>query len=97
MEIISRLVLLHCQCHHQNDSCIKMGGDESHFNVSLTVRDKVTRRCSQTTAFEQKEELKWIRRPPSAAYQPNTLLLGQTGSHHSDVPRQLYLYTSFIL
>ena len=22
-------------CHHQNDSCIKMGGDESHFNVSV--------------------------------------------------------------
>ena len=26
------LSLLHC--HHQNDSCIKMGSDESHFNVS---------------------------------------------------------------
>ena len=25
-------VSLHC--HHQNDSCIKMGSDESHFNVS---------------------------------------------------------------
>ena len=25
-------LLLHC--HHQNDSCIKMGSDESHFNVS---------------------------------------------------------------
>ena len=24
-------------CHHQNDSCIKVGSDESHFNVSLTV------------------------------------------------------------
>ena len=23
-----------CHCdHHQNDSCIKMGSDESHFNV----------------------------------------------------------------
>jgi len=21
-------------CHHQNDFCIKMGNDESHFNVS---------------------------------------------------------------
>ena len=30
-------------CHHQNDSCIKMGSDVSHFNVSLIVRDKVTR------------------------------------------------------
>ena len=29
MEII--YLLLHC--HHQNDSCIKMGSDESHFNV----------------------------------------------------------------
>ena len=38
-------------CHHQNDSCIKVYSDESHFNVSLTVRDKVTRRCPQTTTF----------------------------------------------
>ena len=29
-------------CHHQNDSCIKVGSDESHFKVSLIVRDKVT-------------------------------------------------------
>ena len=29
-------------CHHQNDSCIKVGSDESHFNLSLIVRDKVT-------------------------------------------------------
>ena len=26
-------------CHHQNDSCIKVGSDVSRFNVSLTVRD----------------------------------------------------------
>ena len=26
-------LLLHC--HHQNDFCIKMGSEESHFNVSL--------------------------------------------------------------
>ena len=29
--------------HHQNDSCIKMDSDESHFNVLLIARDKVTR------------------------------------------------------
>ena len=39
------------QCHHQNDSCIKMGSDESHFNVSLIARDKVTRQCPETTIF----------------------------------------------
>ena len=45
---------LSLHCHHQKDSCIKMGSDESHFNVSLIVRDKVTRQCPQTTTFEQK-------------------------------------------
>ena len=42
-------------------TCIKMGSDESHFNVSLTVRDKDTRQCLQTTTFEEKGELKRIR------------------------------------
>ena len=32
---------LSLHCHHQNDSCIKMGSDESHFNVSLIARDKL--------------------------------------------------------
>ena len=26
---------LSLHCHHQNDSCIKTGIDESHFNVSV--------------------------------------------------------------
>ena len=47
--------------HHQNDSCIKMGSNESHLNVSLIVRDKVTRRCPQTTTFEEEGEPKRIR------------------------------------
>ena len=38
-------LLLHC--HHQNDPCIKMDSNESHFNVSLIVRDTVTRQCPQ--------------------------------------------------
>ena len=39
---------------------IKTGSDESHFNVSLNVRDKVTRQCLQTTIFEEKGEPKRI-------------------------------------
>ena len=27
------IIYLSLHCHHQNDSCIKMGSDESHFNV----------------------------------------------------------------
>ena len=47
--------------HHQNDSCIKMGSDKSHFNILLIVRDKVTTQCPQTTIFEEKGESKRIR------------------------------------
>ena len=52
---------LSLHCHHQNDSFIKMGSDESHFNISLIVRDKVTRQWSETTIFEEKGEPKRIR------------------------------------
>ena len=36
------IIYLTLHCHHQNDFCIKMGSDESHFNGSLIVREKVT-------------------------------------------------------
>ena len=55
------IIYLSLLCHHQNDFCIKVGSDESHFNVSLIVRDKVTKQCPQTTAFEVKREPKQIR------------------------------------
>ena len=62
MEVGEReIIYLSLHCHHQNDTCIKMGSDESHFNVSLIVRDKVTRQCPQTTTFEEKGEPKQIR------------------------------------
>ena len=36
MEVGKReIIYLSLHCHHQNDSCIKMGSDESHFNVSV--------------------------------------------------------------
>ena len=36
------IIHLSLHCHHQNDSCIKMGSDGNHFNDSLIIRDKVT-------------------------------------------------------
>ena len=36
------IIYLSLRYHHQNDCCIKMGSDESHFNVSSIVEDKVT-------------------------------------------------------
>ena len=55
------IIYLSLHCHHQNDFCIKMGSDERHFNVSLTVRDKVTGQCPQTTNYEEKGAPKKIR------------------------------------
>ena len=55
------IIYLSLHCHHQNDSCVKVGSDENHFNVSLIVRDKVTKRCSQTTTFEDRGEPKQNR------------------------------------
>ena len=59
MGILSTYRYIHCR--HKNDSCIKLGSDESHFNVSLIVSYKVTRQCPQTTTFEEKGEPKQIR------------------------------------
>ena len=40
MEVGKReIIYLSLRCHHQNDCFIKMGSDESHFNVLLIVRD----------------------------------------------------------
>ena len=54
------IIRLSLHCHHQNDSCIKMGRNESHLNISLIARDKATRQRPETTTFEEKGELKMI-------------------------------------
>ena len=66
------IIYLSLHCHHQNDSCIKMGSEESHFNVSLIVRDNVTRQCPQTTTCEEKGQPKRVLEKTRglSAYQP---------------------------
>ena len=49
-------IYLSLHCHHQNDCYIMMGSDESHLNVSLIVRDKVTRQCPQSTTLLKRKE-----------------------------------------
>ena len=62
MEVGKReIIFLSLHFHHQNDFCIKVGSNESHFHVSLIVRDKFTRQCPQITTFEVKGEPKQIR------------------------------------
>ena len=74
------IIHLSLRCHHQNDSCIKMGSDESHLNVSLIVTDKVTRQWPQTTTFSRKRRAEAESSRGPSACQPNSLPLGQTRS-----------------
>ena len=52
-----------------------MGSDESHFSVSLDVRDQVTRQCPQTTTFEEKGEPEAVSNRGPFAYQHTALPL----------------------
>ena len=54
--------------------------DESHFNVSLIVMNKVTGQCPQTTTFLKRKRAEAVSNRGPFAYQPNALPLGQTGS-----------------
>ena len=59
-------------CHHQNDHCIKMGSDESRFNVSLIVKDSHKTVSTNHNLFEEKGEPKRIRTeaPPLTSLTP---------------------------
>ena len=53
------IIYLSLHCHHQNDSCIKMGSDESHFNVSVGSEGQSHKTESTNhNLFEEKGEPK---------------------------------------
>ena len=55
-------IYLSLHCHHQNDSCIKMGSDESPFNVSVGSDVQSHKTVSTNhNLFEQKGEPKGYR------------------------------------
>ena len=83
------IIYLSLHCHHQNDTCIKMGSDESHFNVSGGSDGQSHRTVSTNhNLFEEKGETKRYRTGGPSAYQPNALPLGQTGSLRMDINRK---------
>ena len=56
------IIYLSLHCYHQNDSCIKMGSDESHFNVSVGSDGQSRRTVSiNHNLFEEKGEPKRYR------------------------------------
>ena len=56
------IIYLSLQCHHQNDFCINMGSDESHFNVSVGSDGQSHETMSTNhNLFEEKGEPKRYR------------------------------------
>ena len=56
------IIYLSLHCHHQNDSCIKMGSDESHFNVSVGSDGQSHKTVSTNhNLYEEKGEPKRYR------------------------------------
>ena len=56
------IIYLSLHCHHQNDFCIKMGSDESHFNFSVGNDGQSHRTVSTNhNLFEEKGEPKRYR------------------------------------
>ena len=56
------IIYLSLHCHHQNASCIKMGSDESHFNVSVGSDGQSHKTVSTShNLFEEKGEPKRYR------------------------------------
>ena len=53
------IIYLSLHCHHQNDFCIKMGSDESHFNVSVASGGQSHKTVSTNhNLFEEKGDPK---------------------------------------
>ena len=91
-------VSLHCR--HQNDSCIKMGSDESHFNVSVGSDGQSHRTVSTNhNLFEEKGEPKRYRTEVLPLTSLTLYTLGQTGSQvwpnfpRSFIPESRYVHT----
>ena len=63
MTVVEREILcLSLHCHHQNDFCIKVCSDESHFNVSVGSDGQSHKTVSTNhNLFEEKGEPKPYR------------------------------------
>ena len=77
------IIYLSLHCHHQNDFCIKMGSDESHFNV-IVGSDGQSHRTVSTNhnLFEEKGEPK--------RYPTEVLLLTSLTPYRQAKPAHVY-------
>ena len=75
------IIYLSLHSYHRNDSCIKMGSDESHFNVSVGSDGQSHKTVSTDhNLFEERGELKWNQAEALLLTSLMLLPLGQTRS-----------------
>ena len=75
------IIFLLLHCHHQNVFCIKMGSEESHFDVSVGSDGQSHKTVSTNhNLFSRERRAEAVPNRGPSAYQPNALPLGQTGS-----------------
>ena len=56
MEVGKReIIYLSLHCHHQNDSCIKLGSDGSHFNVFINCEGQSQDSVHRSQLFKREE------------------------------------------
>ena len=79
----SALVDMVLNDHRNRDFCIKMGSDESHFNVSVGSGGQSHKTVHKPQPFRRERRSKAVSNRGPSAYQPNALPLGQTGVGHS--------------
>ena len=66
------IIYLSLHCHHQNDSCIMMSSNESHFNVSVGSDGQSHETVSTNhNLFEEKDRAEAVSNRGPSAYQPN--------------------------
>ena len=71
--------------------CVEIGGDESHFNISLIVRDRVTKtNVHRSQCLKRERRAKAELNGGPSAQQPNALLQGQIHVFHL---KRLSFYT----
>ena len=77
---MGEIIYLSLDCHHQNDSRIKMGSNESHFNISAGSDGQSHKTASTNhNPFSRERRAEAASNRGPSAYQPNALPPGQTG------------------
>ena len=74
------IIYLSLHCHHQNDFCIMMGSDESHFKVSAESDGQSHRTVSTNHNLSEARRAEAVSNRGPSTFQPNALPLGHTGT-----------------